>query len=122
MKPTLLGALVTVGLALPLIAQAPASSTSTVHDIVIQGGRVMDPASGLDAVRSVGITAGKIRAVSTETVRGRETIDARGLAVAPGFIDLHQHAQDAAAYRVEALDGTTTSLELEGGTADVDRW
>ena len=93
-----------------------------LHDLVILNGRVMDPASGLDAIRSVGVTHGAIRAVSTRTLRGRDTLDARGLVVAPGFIDLHQHAQDSAAYRVEVLDGTTTALELEGGTDDVDAW
>lgn len=92
------------------------------YDLVILGGRVMDPASGLDAVRAVGITGGTIRAVSQHSLQGRETLDARGLVVAPGFIDLHQHAQDAAAYRVEVQDGTTTALELEEGTGDVDKW
>jgi dihydroorotase-like cyclic amidohydrolase len=82
----------------------------------------MDPASGLDAERSVGITEGTIRAVTTEPLQGRDTLDARGMVVAPGFIDLHQHAQHTAGYRVEVLDGTTTALELEGGTVDVDRW
>ena len=95
---------------------------AVVYDLVILRGRVMDPASGLDAIRAVGITAGKIRAVSIQSLQGRDTLDARNLVVAPGFIDLHQHAQDAAGYRVEALDGTTTALELEGGTADVDMW
>ncbi len=94
----------------------------TIYDRVILNGRVMDSASGLDAPRAVGIVGGTIRAVSVQSVRGRDTLDARGMVVAPGFIDLHQHAQDTAAYRVEALDGTTTALELEGGTADVDRW
>lgn len=94
----------------------------TVYDLVILSGRVMDPASGLDAVRAVGITGGTIRAVSTQPLQGRETLDARGMVVAPGFIDLHQHAQDTAGYRVAVLDGTTTALELEGGTVDIDRW
>ena len=44
------------------------------------------------------------------------------MVVAPGFIDLHQHAHDAAAYRVEVLDGTTTALELEEGTVNIDGW
>ena len=61
---------------------------------------------------------GKIREISEHPLQGRDTIDARGMIVAPGFIDLHQHAQDDAAYRVEVLDGTTTALESEGGTAD----
>ena len=60
-----------------------------VYDLVIQNGRVIDPESGLDAVRSLGIRDGKIAAVSRRVLQGREVIDARGLVVAPGFIDLH---------------------------------
>ncbi len=82
----------------------------------------MDPASGLDAARAVGITKGTIRAISTHALRGRDTVNARGLVIAPGFIDLHQHAQTDAGHRVEVLDGTTTARELEGGTDDVDAW
>src|SRR5947209_20248075 len=65
------------------------------YDLVIRGGRVMDPESKLDAVRNIGITAGKVRAVSASPLSGRSTIDAAGLVVAPGFIDLHSHGQDA---------------------------
>jgi len=92
------------------------------YDVVIVNGRVMDPESGLDAVRNVGILAGKIRAISGGPLVGKTIIDAKNLVVAPGFIDLHQHGQDAENDRVKAADGVTTSLELEVGVADVDSW
>ncbi len=92
------------------------------YDVAITNGRVMDPESGLDAVRNVGISGGKIRAISSAALQGRQTIDAKGLVVAPGFIDLHQHGQDDENYRAKARDGVTTALELEVGVADVDRW
>ena len=94
----------------------------TVYDTVISRGRVMDPESGLDALRNVGIADGTIQAVAAEPLSGRSTIDAGGLVVAPGFIDLHSHGQDRENYEVQALDGVTTALELEVGTADVDGW
>jgi N-acyl-D-aspartate/D-glutamate deacylase len=90
------------------------------YDLVIRDGRVMDPASGLDAVRQVGITGGKIAAISEGPLDGRATIDARGLVVAPGFIDLHAHGQNDENYRLRAADGVTTALELEVGTGDVE--
>jgi dihydroorotase len=92
------------------------------YDIVIANGKVMDPESGLDAVRNVAISGGQIRAISTEVLKGKQTIDAKGLVVAPGFIDLHEHGQEARNYQFQARDGVTTSLELEAGTADVDSW
>ena len=89
------------------------------YDLVIEGGRVIDPETGLDAVRNVGIRDGKIVRVSTEALSGRRVVHAGGLVVAPGFIDLHQHGQDMASQRVKALDGVTTALELEIGAPDV---
>ena len=89
------------------------------YDIVIRGGRVLDPETGLDAVRDVGISGGKISRISETRLTGTHTIDARGLVVAPGFIDLHQHGQDPASQRLKALDGVTTALELEIGAPDV---
>jgi N-acyl-D-aspartate/D-glutamate deacylase len=91
-------------------------------DLVIANGRVMDPESGLDAVRNIGISAGKIQAISSATLQGRTTLDARNLVVAPGFIDLHEHGQEPRNYEFQAHDGVTTSLELEAGTDDVDKW
>jgi dihydroorotase len=91
-------------------------------DLVIANGRVMDPATGLDAVRQVGIRGGKIAAVSTATLRGRATLDAKGLVVAPGFIDLHSHGQTPENYRFKAMDGVTTALEMEVGVSPISQW
>src|SRR5213595_2669725 len=96
--------------------------TPPVYDRVILGGHVMDPASQLDAVRNIGLTGGRIAVITTHAIRGRDTIDAKGLVVAPGFIDLHAHGQSAETYRFYALDGVTTALELEVGTSDVAAW
>ena len=82
----------------------------------------MDPASGLDAVRNIGLLDGRIAIVTMQPIRGGDTIDASGLVVAPGFIDLHDHGQTPETYRFRSLDGVTTSLELELGTSDVAAW
>jgi len=92
------------------------------YDVVIANGRVMDPESRLDAVRNVGIRGGKIATISAKLLQGKQTIDAKGLVVTPGFIDLHEHGQEPRNYEFQAHDGVTTSLELEAGTADVDQW
>ena len=97
-------------------------SNGEMYDLVLSNGRVMDPESGLDRVRNLGISEGKIVAVSEEAVLGRETIDAGGLVVSAGFIDMHSHGQDAHNYAVQAMDGVTTALELELGASDVDLW
>jgi N-acyl-D-aspartate/D-glutamate deacylase len=105
-----------------LIIVSPAGAADDAYDVVIVNGRVMDPESGLDAVRNVGLRAGKIAAISAAAMQGRRTLDAKGLVVAPGFIDLHEHGQKPENYRFQAHDGVTTSLELEAGTADVAGW
>jgi len=106
-------------LASKLHARCAADET---YEIAILNGRVMDPESGLDAVRNVGIRAGKIAVISANRISATSTIDAKGLVVAPGFIDLHEHGQEPRNYEYQARDGVTTSLELEAGTDDVDRW
>ncbi len=116
-----------MGLALACVTLGIAGNSSSAADsekyeVVIANGRVMDPESRLDAVRNVGISGGKIRAISTGALQGKTTVDAKELIVAPGFIDLHQHGQDAENYAAKAADGVTTALELEVGVADVDSW
>ena len=92
------------------------------YDLVIQNGRVIDPESGLDAVRNVGIIAGRVVAVSETTLDGTRSLDAAGLVVAPGFIDLHQHGQSLENYAAQVRDGITTALELEIGVEDIEAW
>ena len=101
------------------VVLVPLLALSQSYDLVILGGRVIDPERGLDAVRNVGISQGKIKKISADALDGKRVIPAKGLIVAPGFIDLHQHAQDLESQRVKALDGVTTALEMEIGKPDV---
>ena len=115
-------AFVFVGITLSCVVRAGHAADDDKYDVVVANGRLMDPESGLDAVRNVGIGEGRIRAISANPLQGKTTIDAKGLVVAPGFIDLHEHGQEAKNYQFQAHDGVTTSLELEAGTADVAGW
>ena len=107
---------------LSLLAFPPLASAQAGYDMVIQNGRVMDPETGTDAVRNVGIRNGRIVRVTAEPLQGARALEARGLVVAPGFIDLHSHGQDDENYRLKAQDGVTTALELEIGVPDVARF
>lgn len=115
-------AVVPLSAVVALTAGSRASNGNETYDLVIANGRVMDPESGLEAIRTVGIRGGKISAISSSHLEGKQAIEAKGLVVAPGFIDLHEHGQEPRNYEFQAHDGVTTSLELEAGTADVDQW
>lgn len=95
---------------------------STQYDLVLANGRVMDPDSGLDAVRNVGIIGGRIAAISEDPLFAARSIDATGHVVAPGFIDLHEHGQSEEAYGMMVRDGVTSAFELEVGAGDVAAW
>jgi len=92
------------------------------YDIVISGGRVIDPESGLDGIRNIGIIDGRIVVVTNEKLKGKKELDVKGLIVAPGFIDLHSHGQTILADRMQAFDGVTTALELESGILPISSW
>lgn len=103
-------------------AEQGADSSDGPYDLVIANGRVIDPESGLDAVRSIGINAGKIVAIVEGDLEGDRVIDATDLVVSPGFIDLHAHGQTEEAYSLMVRDGVTSGFELEVGTGDVAAW
>jgi dihydroorotase len=105
-----------------LVLAAAAALRAQQYDLAIVNGRVLDPESGTDATRTVAIRAGRIAAMPTGAVQATRIIDARGLVVAPGFIDLHAHGQDIENQRYQARDGVTTALELEIGVLDIDAW
>jgi N-acyl-D-aspartate/D-glutamate deacylase len=114
-------------LLLILVFAASALSAQTYparvgYDIVIRNGRVIDPETGLDAIRNVGIQGHTIAAVSTDDLQGKTIIDATGLIVSPGFIDLHEHGQAPEDYRRKAFDGVTSALEMELGAHDIKTW
>ena len=94
----------------------------TRYPLVLHGGRVMDPATGLDSIRDVAIRDGKIVAISSETLSGDTVIDVGGKVVAPGFIDLHAHGQTTSDMQIQARDGVTTALEMEIGVYPVAAW
>ena len=105
-----------------MAAAGPGYSNDPLFDVVIKHGRVMDPESGLDGVRNIGIAQGVIGLITDRALNGKRTIDATGLVVAPGFIDLHWHGTKPESHLYQAMDGVTASLELEIGVADIDRW
>ena len=111
-----------VALVISWLAPLGGQTGTGPFDLVIAGGRVIDPESGLDATRHLGVRGDRIVAVSDTPLQGRETLDASGLVVAPGFIDLHRHAHGDQSYRYAARDGVTSVFELEIGAQDVDAW
>jgi Amidohydrolase family len=88
------------------------------HDVVLAGGRVVDPESGVDRVGDVGIDGGSVTAIG-DHLEGGTRVDVDGLVVAPGFVDLHSHAQTLPGRRLQACDGVTTALDLEAGRSPV---
>jgi N-acyl-D-aspartate/D-glutamate deacylase len=117
-----LSAVVALALATGVVPGAAGAQRTAPLDVVLVGGRVLDPETNLDAIRSVGIRGGRIAFVGTRVPAARDTVDVRGLVVAPGFIDLHSHGQDSVNYGYLAHDGVTTALELEIGTYPVAPW
>jgi N-acyl-D-aspartate/D-glutamate deacylase len=108
--------------ALVLVSACTAQAPAQIYDLVIANGRVMDPESGLDAVRHLGVRGRTIDVVSEVPIQGARVIDARDHVVAPGFIDLHEHGQQEESYAMMVRDGVTTAFELEVGTGDVAAW
>lgn len=104
------------------LAGATLTASAQDYDLVILNGRVMDPESMLDATLNVGVKNGRIAIISKEKITGKETIDATGHVVAPGFIDTHFHSLDGLSMKIAARDGVTTGMDLEMGAINVDQW
>ncbi|ULQ51316.1 amidohydrolase family protein [Flavihumibacter fluvii] len=92
------------------------------YDIVLTGGRVIDPETKLDAIKNVGIINNRIAQISSEQLKGKQTINVPGLVVAPGFIDLHVHGRTNTEQEYQLHDGLTTAMELEWGIENLKEW
>lgn len=102
------------------VAHAPALSAAD-YDLLIRGGRVIDPAQRIDRIADVAIRAGRIATVRPDIplTSAAEVIDARGRLVVPGLIDIHLHARDAALPPSEILaTGVTTLVDAGSKGAD----
>ncbi len=103
-------------------AQIQKAQSTIQYDIVLTGGRVIDPETKLDAIRNVGIINNRIAQISIEPLKGKQEINASGLVVAPGFIDLHVHGRTNKEQEYQLHDGLTTALELEWGIENLKEW
>ena len=101
------------------IAMLSLSVGAAPWPLVINNGRVIDPETGLDAIRHLAIQKGEIVALSEEPLDGQRMIDATGYVVAPGFIDIHSHTPTPMGMRLNVLDGVTTQLDTEAGAYPV---
>ena len=91
------------------------------YDLIVKGGRVIDPSRKLDAIRDVGIVDGKIAAIEANIpAEGVQTIDARGKLVAPGLIDIHTHAARVKDGPALCLADGVTGL-IDAGSQGADR-
>jgi N-acyl-D-aspartate/D-glutamate deacylase len=98
---------------LPGATTTPSLSTHT-FDLVVTGGRVIDPQSGYDHVAHVGIDGATVGAISRTPLTGRAAIDAKGLVVSPGWIDILSYEPNEYGIWFKVADGITTNLGLHG--------
>lgn len=96
--------------------------TPVQYDIVLMGGRVIDPETKLDTIKNVGILQNRIAQISSQPLQGKKIINVSGLVVAPGFIDLHVHGRSNVEQEYQLHDGVTTALELEWGIEHLGKW
>jgi len=105
-----------VSAAATVSSSAWAQAAGGDFDLVILGGRVMDPETSFDAVANVGVRDGHIVAITTEAITGKETIEAAGHVVTAGFIDTHYHWPRPMGNKLALRDGRTSLMDLEMGT------
>ncbi len=100
------------------LAAGVSSVFADTYDLVIKGGRVIDPSQGLNAIRDIGISAGRITTIAANLSGGTETLDASGKIVCPGLIDIHTHARTKDMPEICLADGVTSFVDAGSQGAD----
>ncbi len=109
--------------ATPVMAgEAAGPGPGHLFDVVINNGRVIDPASGFDGLINVGIDGERITALLAVPLEGREVIDADGLIVAPGFIDLLSYEPNEFGAWLKIADGVTSNLAMHGVSSSAEQF
>ncbi len=88
--------------------------SGVVFDIVLEGGRVIDPETGFDRVANVGIIGGKVVAVTPEQLTSPTVLPVQSKVVAPGFVDILSYEPNPFGVDLKLLDGVTTNLAMHG--------
>jgi len=104
------------------VAVTIACAQQDQFDLVIKNGRVINPETLLDSILNVGIKGGTIEALTSNELQGKESIDARGFIVAPGFIDILSYDPNPIGVWNKLADGVTTNLAMHGGTSNPRVW
>ncbi|MFN0180109.1 MAG: amidohydrolase family protein [Gemmatimonadales bacterium] len=105
-----------------LLGGTPAVAQQASFDLVVRGGRVIDPETRTDRIANVGIRGGTVVTVTDAPITGTRVIEARGRVVAPGFIDILSGAITPEGGRYKVTDGVTSLLAMHGGPVDVAGW
>lgn len=91
------------------------------YDIVIKNGTVVDPENGNIIYKNIGIRGAKIAKITDENIIGKTEIDASGLIVSPGFIDIHAHIDGhIECGKLSVLQGITTTVGGNCGCGPLD--
>ena len=111
---------------IPVLDESAARGPDHVFDLAIVGGRVIDPASGFDFVASIGVTGSTVSAITAgpdaAPLQASETIDATGLVVSPGFIDILSYSPNGYGEWFKLADGVTANLGMHGLDGRADGW
>ncbi len=105
-----------------MLGAAAGAAQEPPFDLVIRGGRVIDPETRVDRIANVGIRGSTVVTVTDAPIAGARVIDARGRVVAPGFIDILSGAITPEGGRYKVTDGVTSLLAMHGGPVNVAAW
>lgn len=93
------------------------------YDVVIKGGTIYNPSTNHELQDyNIGIIGSKVERITKESLKGEKEIDAKGMVISPGFVDLISYDPNHIGIELKVLDGVTSNLAMHGGTEDAESW